>query len=124
MAHPSRPVVGGRAVVRPGLDAVRRRVAAGSATRRTSPGLATMAAAARWLDEEAAAHDRFFLFVDEFDPHEPFDTPEPWASRYDERWDGPHLIWPPYTDGAIAQGRARATTRPARSAPSTAPSSP
>ena len=26
-----------------------------------------------------AHHDRFFLFVDEFDPHEPFDTPEPYA---------------------------------------------
>ena len=28
-------------------------------------------------------HDRFLLFVDEFDPHEPFDTPEPYASMYD-----------------------------------------
>ena len=31
-----------------------------------------------------ARHDRFFLFVDEFDPHEPFDTPEPYASMYDD----------------------------------------
>ena len=36
------------------------------------------------------------LVVDEFDPHEPFDTPDPWASRYDPDWDGPRLIWPPY----------------------------
>jgi len=65
------------------------------------PGPRTMAAAARWLDEEAAAHERFLLFVDEFDPHEPFDTPEPYASRYDPSWQGPHLIWPPYIQGAL-----------------------
>jgi arylsulfatase A-like enzyme len=68
------------------------------------PGPRTMAAAARWLDENAGHHDRFFLFVDEFDPHEPFDTPEPWASKYDPDWEGPHLIWPPYMRGAIEKG--------------------
>ena len=62
------------------------------------PGPRTMHAAATWLRENADEHDRFFLFVDEFDPHEPFDTPEPWASMYDDTWDGPKVIWPPYTD--------------------------
>src|SRR5574341_1886436 len=65
------------------------------------PGPRTMAAAARWLDDNAGHHDRFFLFVDEFDPHEPFDTPEPYASMYDDSWVGPHLIWPPYMSGAV-----------------------
>jgi len=41
-------------------------------------GPRTMAAAARWLEREAPTDERFFLFVDEFDPHEPFDTPEPY----------------------------------------------
>jgi hypothetical protein len=68
------------------------------------PGPRTMAAAARWIEENAGAHERFFLFVDEFDPHEPFDTPEPWASRYDTDWAGPRLIWPPYVVGAQARG--------------------
>ena len=68
------------------------------------PGPRTMRAAARWLTDEAPADTPFFLLVDEFDPHEPFDTPEPYASMYDTDWDGPHLIWPPYTDGAIANG--------------------
>ena len=68
------------------------------------PGPRTLAAAARWLDEEARAHDRFMLFVDEFDPHEPFDTPEPYASMYDPGWQGPHLIWPPYIRGAFQHG--------------------
>jgi arylsulfatase A-like enzyme len=68
------------------------------------PGPRTMAATAKWLDDNARHHDRFFLFVDEFDPHEPFDTPEPWASKYDPDWEGPHLIWPPYMRGAIEKG--------------------
>lgn len=68
------------------------------------PGPRTLAAAARWLDDNAGRQDRFLLFVDEFDPHEPFDTPEPWASLYDPDWEGPHLIWPPYIQGAIDKG--------------------
>jgi arylsulfatase A-like enzyme len=68
------------------------------------PGPRTMAATAKWLDENAGHHDRFFLFVDEFDPHEPFDTPEPYASMYDDDWEGPHLIWPPYSSGALRDG--------------------
>jgi arylsulfatase A-like enzyme len=69
------------------------------------PGPRVMREAARWLTNEAPAHDRFLLFVDEFDPHEPFDTPEPYASMYDPDWNGPtHLIWPPYTVGAQRKG--------------------
>jgi arylsulfatase A-like enzyme len=68
------------------------------------PGPRTLAAGARWLEENAGRHDRFFLMIDEFDPHEPFDTPEPFASLYDPDWTGPHLIWPPYVVGGIAKG--------------------
>jgi arylsulfatase A-like enzyme len=68
------------------------------------PGPRTMTAAARWLDDNAGYHDRFFLFIDEFDPHEPFDTPEPYATLYDADWQGPHLIWPPYTAAASKRG--------------------
>lgn len=68
------------------------------------PGPRTMAAAAKWIDDSARYHDRFFLLVDEFDPHEPFDTPEPYASMYDPSWEGAHLIWPPYISGAVRQG--------------------
>ena len=69
------------------------------------PGPRTMRTAASWLRDQASAHDRWMLFVDEFDPHEPFDTPEPWASMYDdEPWDDDRLIWPPYIVGGIASG--------------------
>jgi arylsulfatase A-like enzyme len=68
------------------------------------PGPRTMSAAARWIEDNAGVHDRFFLFVDEFDPHEPFDTPEPYASMYDDTWEGAHLIWPPYVAAAFRRG--------------------
>ncbi len=69
------------------------------------PGPRTMQAAEQWLRTSALDHDRFLLFVDEFDPHEPFDTPEQWAARYDPEWEGPRLIWPPYSTETIAKGR-------------------
>ncbi|MEZ5166995.1 MAG: sulfatase-like hydrolase/transferase [Acidimicrobiales bacterium] len=64
-----------------------------------------MTEAARFLRDCTPHHDRWFLFVDEFDPHEPFDTPQPWAGTYqDGEWDEEWLIWPPYADGAICKG--------------------
>ena len=68
------------------------------------PGPRTMQAAANWLADNTGAHDRFFLFVDEFDPHEPFDTPDDYIKRYDPDWDGPPLIWPPYGAGIVGRG--------------------
>lgn len=72
------------------------------------PGPRTMRAAEYWLRNDAPVHisrgERYFLFVDEFDPHEPFDTPEHWATMYDDSWEGPHLVWPPYAVDAIATG--------------------
>src|SRR5690349_8826526 len=69
------------------------------------PGPRVMREATRFLEQEASAHERFLLFVDEFDPHEPFDTPEPYASMYDPEWsEAPHLVWPPYTVGAQRKG--------------------
>ena len=39
----------------------------------------------------------FFLWVDSFDPHEPWDPPKPYAERYDpdwaEPWDPIHGVW-------------------------------
>ncbi len=74
------------------------------------PGPRTMTEAARFLREATPHHDRWFMFVDEFDPHEPFDTPAPWAGRYqDDPWDDEVIIWPPYADGAISAGRLSET---------------
>ena len=68
------------------------------------PGPKTLSGAARWLADHGDAHDSFLLFVDEFDPHEPFDTPAPWCDRYDQDWVGEKIIWPPYAVGAVDSG--------------------
>ena len=68
------------------------------------PGPKTMQATADWLTANGDAHDSFFLFVDEFDPHEPFDTPAPWANKYDPDWQDDLLIWPPYAVYAVKSG--------------------
>jgi arylsulfatase A-like enzyme len=68
------------------------------------PGPRTMALAADWVRDHARHHERFLLVVDEFDPHEPFDAPEPYASMYDDGWEGPHLIWPPYDVDVVRRG--------------------
>jgi len=47
----------------------------------------TTTRAIRWLDERAAPSRPFFLFVHYFDPHEPYDPPEPYRSRFA---DGPN----------------------------------
>ena len=51
--------------------------------------------AADWLDENAAK-GKFFLQVESFDVHEPFDVPEPYASMYTDRTKDEFNIWPPY----------------------------
>jgi arylsulfatase A-like enzyme len=71
------------------------------------PGPQTMSAAADWIAGAATHHDanRWMLFVDEFDPHEPFDTPEPWTGRYEaEPWTADRIIWPPYIVGGVSSG--------------------
>ena len=68
------------------------------------PGPATMRAAAEWIRTNAGRHEKSFLLVDEFDPHEPFDTPEPWASKYRTNAGDPWLIWPPYAVDALKGG--------------------
>ncbi len=83
------------------------------------PGPRTMTVAAEWLDRELssarAEPERSLLVVDEFDPHEPFDTPAPWATRYDPDWEGERLIWPPYAADAARAGLSEREQRHLRS---------
>jgi arylsulfatase A-like enzyme len=52
--------------------------------------------AARWLSENARKKP-FFLQVESFDVHEPFDVPEPYASMYgDASGRDRFTVWPPY----------------------------
>jgi len=54
----------------------------------------TMSAAAEWLEENYK--ERFFLYVDTFDPHEPWDPPEHYLRLYENSYDGEEVIYPRY----------------------------
>lgn len=60
------------------------------------PGPKTMQAACRWLEENKEA-DNFFLMVEAFDPHEPFDCPQQYLDLYQDDYNGPHYNWPNYS---------------------------
>ena len=55
----------------------------------------TMATAAQWLEENRDGR-RFFLYVDTFDPHEPWDPPRYYVDRYDPGYQGEEVIYPRY----------------------------
>jgi arylsulfatase A-like enzyme len=55
----------------------------------------TMATAAEWLEENRDGR-RFFLYVDTFDPHEPWDPPHYYVERYDPGYNGEEVIYPRY----------------------------
>ena len=50
--------------------------------------------ASDWL-EENRSREPFFLWVDSFDPHEPWDPPLAYADRYYPGYDGKDFIFPP-----------------------------
>jgi arylsulfatase A-like enzyme len=54
----------------------------------------TMRAAIRWLEDNHTAP--FFLYVDTFDPHEPWDPPSYFVERYDPGYEGEEVIYPRY----------------------------
>ncbi|MGL4106964.1 sulfatase [Clostridium sp. LP20] len=57
----------------------------------------TFNAACEWL-EDNKNHDDFFLMVETFDPHEPFDVPEEYMDMYDCKYDGPYFETPNYSE--------------------------
>ena len=80
------------------------------------PGPETIAHALEWLDETASSDDRvdddagdasgqppFFLWLHLFDPHDPYEPPEPFRSEYEGRpYDGEVA----YTDSLIGDFRS------------------
>lgn len=50
-----------------------------------------------WIEDNKNAED-FFLMVDCFDPHEPFDPPAGYAEKYNPDYKGDSIIWPNYGD--------------------------
>ena len=72
------------------------------------PAAQVMSRAADWL-EANQEHERFMLWVESFDPHEPFHVPEPYRSMYSGGIDSPDFNpWPPYQDRRRKRKRFRA----------------
>lgn len=55
----------------------------------------TLRTASRWLEENYKA-EKFFLWIDCFDVHEPWDPPEYWVERYDPGYAGAAMLHPNY----------------------------
>lgn len=55
----------------------------------------TMTEAAKWL-ERNRKHEKFFLHVDTFDPHEPWDPPRWYVDLYDPGYQGEEVTYPLY----------------------------
>lgn len=53
----------------------------------------TMTEACRWL-EKSYRRERFFLYVDTFDPHEPWDAPQWYVDMYDPGYTGQVVDYP------------------------------
>lgn len=53
-------------------------------------------AAMRWAEEHVASDKPFFLLVDSFDPHEPWDPPRYYTDMYDPGYEGIEVITPKY----------------------------
>lgn len=72
----------------------------------------TMTEAMRWL-ETNTSHESFFLYIDMWDPHEPFDCPPYDYARYaDPDYDGDFMLYPEYgrptymSEGELHNARA------------------
>jgi arylsulfatase A-like enzyme len=51
--------------------------------------------AIQWVEDNHTLED-FFLLIDCFDPHEPFDPPQEYVELYDPGYEGESLVWPRY----------------------------
>lgn len=64
-----------------------------------------------FLNENHTA-DNWFVQIETFDPHEPFDSPDEFMALYKDDYEGPHFDWPPYApvtedDAVVAHARTR-----------------
>ncbi|MGQ9632554.1 MAG: sulfatase family protein [bacterium] len=65
----------------------------------------TMRAAVRWLEGKYKPRCPFFLMVDTFDPHEPWDPPRYYIDMYDPNYSGDELFDPAYEPADYATER-------------------
>lgn len=59
------------------------------------PSPRTFRSACEWVENNKGCDD-FFLMVESFDPHEPFDCPEKYHRMYQDTYSGREFCWPSY----------------------------
>jgi len=59
------------------------------------PPCKTLRCVEQWLQKNHT-QESFFLMIDEFAPHEPFNAPDYLVKKYDPDYDGPLFFWPQY----------------------------
>jgi arylsulfatase A-like enzyme len=69
------------------------------------PSPKTFQGAIEWLKNNEGEDD-YFLWVEAFDPHEPFDCPEEYLKLYGDDWEGPLYNWSGYD---IVDSKSEAT---------------
>ena len=50
--------------------------------------------AQEWLEQNARYYEKFYLYIDSFDPHEPWDPPQEYVDLYDPGYTGKEIIFP------------------------------
>lgn len=55
----------------------------------------TMQTACQWLEDNQDL-DKFFLWIDTFDPHEPWNPPQQYIDLYESGYQGESPVYPPY----------------------------
>jgi arylsulfatase A-like enzyme len=50
--------------------------------------------AQEWLERNARQYEKFYLYIDSFDPHEPWDPPQEYVDFYDPGYKGKEIIFP------------------------------
>lgn len=66
----------------------------------------TMTAACDWLEEASKSNvENFFLYLDTFDPHEPFDAPQHYVDMYDPGYTGDKVFYPRYAPATYLTDR-------------------
>jgi arylsulfatase A-like enzyme len=61
--------------------------------------------ASAWLDGVKDTGNPFFMVIDSFDPHEPWDPPEEYVALYDEGYEGKEPYAPVYGSGDYLEER-------------------
>jgi arylsulfatase A-like enzyme len=70
------------------------------------PSVKVMEGAAKWLEDNHEA-DNFLLWVESFDPHEPYDVPQKYLDIYERDYSGFDALHPDYQPNIFTTGETR-----------------